>query len=155
MTDERSPAEYAGDIETARGQLLRLVRQCTDGDWSAAPVDGDLRAVGVILDHVAHSYEYLAGWISDIIAGQAVDVNPQLVDALNAEHASEAGRVTPAHVAGHLRSSGDALITLVAGLEPDQLNAGDGLVRRFATIAARHAESHRTEIEAALEAVPS
>jgi hypothetical protein len=60
--------------------------------------------------------------------------------------------VTPGHVVGHLRSSGDAMIALIAGLEPAQLDLGDGRVRRLAMIAARHADNHRTEIEAALTA---
>ncbi len=86
------------------------------------------------------------------MGGQPVEVNTDIVDELNAEHAIEAGAVTPAHVAGHLRSSGDALIALVAGLEPGQLDLDGGRVRRLAIIAARHADNHRAEIEAALAA---
>ncbi len=56
------------------------------------------------------------------------------------------------HVAGHLQSSGDALIALVAGLEPGQLDLDDMRVRRLAIIAARHTDKHRAEIEAALAA---
>jgi DinB superfamily len=152
MTDDLNPAQHAGQIEAARQRLLEFTAQCTDADWSAAPVQGDPRPVGVILDHVAHSYEYLAGWICDIVAGQDVDVNPGIVDELNAEHAADTGSVTKAHVTGHLTSSGDALLTLIAGLKPDQLDAGDGRVRRFAMIAARHGDDHRAQIETSLAA---
>lgn len=155
MADDLSAAEHADQIDAARQRLLRFTAQCTDADWRAAPVQGDPRPAGVILDHVAHSYEYLAGWIGDLAAGRAVEVNSGIVDELNAGHAADAASVTPAHVAGHLRSSGDALIALVAGLEPGQLEAGDGRLRRLATIAARHADDHRAEIEAGLEAAAS
>jgi len=152
MTDDLSPAQHAQSIDDARQRLISLVQRCTDADWRTAPVDGDPRPVGVIADHVADAYEYLAGYMGDLLTGQDVDVNAAIIDDLNAEHASDAGSVTPAHVTGHLRSSGDALIALIAGLEPGQLDLGDGRVRRFAIIAARHADDHRADIEAALAA---
>ena len=85
-----------------------------------------------------------------ILAGQQVEVNADIVDMHNAQHAGQAAGVSKAQTEGHLRVSGDALIALVAGLDAAQLDEGDGRVRRFAQIAARHADSHRTDIEAAL-----
>ena len=85
-------------------------------------------------------------------AGQAVEVTGELVDDLNAEHAAEAAAVSQADAAEHLRRSGAAISALVAGLSPDDLSAGDGRVRRFAQIAIRHADNHRTDIETALAA---
>ncbi len=150
MTDEMTPADHARSIDEARQRLISFVRQCTDTDWRAAPVDGDPRPVGVIADHVAHSYEYLGGWISDLVAGKPVDVNAEVVDDLNAGHAGGAGMLTPAEVVGHLGSSGDALIALISGLESAKLDLDGGRVRRFAQVAARHPDNHRTEIEVAL-----
>lgn len=148
MTDDLTPADYADAIEAARQRLTDFVRQCPDDLWHAAPVPGDPRPVGVIADHVAHSYEYLAGWIADVAAGQLVEVSTELVDDLNAGHAAGAGDLTRQHVASHLRSSGDALIALIAGLESAQLDLDGGRIRRFATVAARHADGHRTEFAA-------
>jgi DinB superfamily len=150
MTDEQTPAQYASDIDAARQRLITFVQRCADGDWRASPLDGDPRPVAVVLDHVAHSYEYLAGWMREILAGQQVEVNADIVDMHNAQHAGQAAEVSQAQAAKHLRASGDVLIELVAGLDARQLGAGDGRVRRFAQIAARHADSHRTDIEAAL-----
>src|ERR1022692_2753082 len=132
MTDEQTPAEYASEIEASRGRFLAFVQQCTDADWHAVPVDGDPRQVGVILDHVAHAYEYLTGWIGELAAGHAVEVNSDIVDKLNAEHSADVGSVTPASVTGHLRSSGDTLIAPASGLDPGQVELGDGQGRRFA-----------------------
>ena len=148
--DARSPAQYASQIDEARERLVAFVGGCTDEQWKAAPLDGDPRPVGVVVDHVAHAYEYLAEWMRQILDGQTVAVNSDVVDALNAEHAAAAATVTPAETAAHLRRSGAALSALVAGCTAEDLKTGDGRVERLAQIAIRHADDHRTEIEAAL-----
>jgi hypothetical protein len=153
--DTRSPAELAADIDAARERLAGFVAACTDADWRSAALDGDPRPVGVVVDHVADAYEYLAGWIRQLVAGQPVDVDNEVVDALNAEHARTAGSLTRAETAGHLRRSGAGIAALVAGLSAADLAAGDGRVRRFAQIAIRHADDHRSEIESALAARPT
>jgi hypothetical protein len=150
--DARSPAQYASDIDAARERLVAFVSGCTDEQWKAAPLDGDPRPVGVVVDHVAHSYEYLTGWIRQVLAGEAVTVDGDVVDALNAEHAARAAAVTPAEAIEHLRRSGAAMSQLVAGCTAEELQAGQGRVERFAQIAIRHADSHRAEIEAGLAA---
>jgi hypothetical protein len=57
-------------------------------------------------------------------------------------------------LAGFVGSGAD-IAALVAGLSAADLAAGDGRVRRFAQIAIRHADDHRSEIEAALAARPT
>jgi hypothetical protein len=152
MSDDRSPAGYAQAINEARQRLLAFVEQCQDDVWHAAPVAGDPRPVAVIADHVADAYQYLRGFIADVAGGRPVAVNSELVDDLNADHAASAGDLSRAQVNGHLREQGDALIALITGLGPSQLDLDEGRIRRLATIAARHADGHRTEIEAALAA---
>jgi hypothetical protein len=149
MTDDLSPASYVRAIDEARQRLVVFIEQCPHDVWQSTPVDGDPRAVAVIADHVAHAYEYLAGWISDVAAGKQVAVSTELVDDLNAGHASDATGMTREQVADHLRSSGDALMALIDSLEPAYLDLDDGRIRRLATIAARHADGHRTEFEGA------
>ena len=148
----QTPAELARSIDDARQRFIGFVQQCTDEDWRTAPVDGDPRPVGVIADHVAHAYEYLAKWIGEVVAGKPVEVNAAVVDELNAEHAGDAGSVTPAHVTGHLGASGDAIVALVAGLTASELDADGGRPRRFAQIAIRHADDHRAQMTEALAA---
>lgn len=145
-----SPAQHAAAIDEARQRLCGFALGCTDEQWRSAPVEGDPRSVGVITDHVAHAYEYLAGWIMQMLSGESPEVTSAIVDELNAEHAPGAAGLSQRQVTDHLKSSGDALITLLNGLEPGQLELGGGRVIRFAQIAARHADSHRSEIEAAL-----
>jgi DinB family protein len=151
MTEEgRSPAQYAADIEGARDRLIAFVESCTADQWQAAPLAGDPRPVGVVADHVAHAYEYLAGWMRQTLLGETVTVNSDVVDALNAGHAAEAGAVTRTEAAEHLRRSGAAISALVAGCTRQELKADDGRIERLAQIAIGHADDHRTEIEAAL-----
>jgi hypothetical protein len=150
MSEDLSPAQHVAAIDAARQRMINFVRRCSDEQWLSAPIDGDPRPVAVIADHTAHAYEYLAGWMGEIIAGGSPEVTAELVDGLNAEHAAEVGRIGPVYVVDHLKAAGDSLIALVGGLEPEQLELGDGQVGRFAVIAARHADTHREEIEAAL-----
>ncbi len=146
------PAAYAVGIEAARNRLIAFAAGCPDEQWRAAPLDGDPRPVAVVVDHVAHSYEYMSGWIRQAIAGQAVQVTEDLVDGLNAEHAAGSAAVSQAEAAEHLRGSGADISALIAGLSAADLDAADGLVGRFAQIAIRHADNHRADIEAALAA---
>jgi DinB superfamily len=148
----RSPEQYAADIDGARDRLIAFVESCTAEGWNAAPLQGDPRPVGVVADHVAHAYEYLAGWMRQILRGETVTVNSDVVDALNAEHAAAAVTVTRSQAAEHLRRSGAAISALVAGCTAEELKAGDGRVERLAQIAIRHADTHRTELESALAA---
>lgn len=150
MTDARTAAEYAAAIAGARQRLIGFIERCPDDDWKASPLDGDPRPVGVVVDHVAHAYEYIAGWLRQILDGQAAVVTAEIVDGLNAGHAGEAARLSRAEVTDHLNRSGDVLIALMAGLQAAQLDADEGRVRLFAQISIRHADDHRTEIEAAL-----
>ena len=149
MTDDLNPDAYAQAIDESRQRLLVFIEQCPDDVWRSAPVPGDPRAVGIITDHVAHAYEYLADWIGDVAEGNDVALSTELVDDLNAGHAPGAAGMTREQVAEHLGESGDALIALISGLEVAQLDLDDGRIRRLATIAARHADGHRTEFESA------
>jgi hypothetical protein len=151
MTDPQSPADLATAIGAARDRLIRFAGRCTVSDWQAAPLPGDPRPVGVVVDHVAHAYEYLSGWLRDAQSGTPPAVSAGIVDELNAAHAA-AGLCSQADAVAHLHRSGDAIIDLVAGLRPDDLDANGGQGRRLAQIAIRHADDHRSEIEAALAA---
>jgi hypothetical protein len=150
MTDDRNAAEYAAAIASARQRLIGFADGCSDQDWGSSPLDGDPRPVGVVVDHVAHAYEYITGWLRQILDGQAVKVTSEIVDGLNADHAGEAAKLSRAEAIDHLTRSGDALIALMAGLDAGQLDADEGRVRLFAQISIRHADDHRADIEAAL-----
>ena len=148
--DVGSPARYAADIDAARDRLVAFAASCSPEQWRATPLAGDPRPVGVIVDHVAHAYEYMGGWVQRILDGEDVAVDGATVDALNAEHAVAAASVTPDEAIEHLRSSGAVFSRMVAGCSATGLQAGDGRVERFAQIAIRHPDDHRAELQAAL-----
>jgi hypothetical protein len=138
-------------VASARQRLVEFVDQCTAEQWVSSPLgDGDPRPVGVIVDHVADAYEYLAAWVGQLARGESVEVSSDVVDDLNARHAKNISAPTPADAVDHLRRSGDAFMALIESLSPEQLSAGDGRIVRFAQIAARHADNHVAELEAAL-----
>jgi hypothetical protein len=148
MTD---PDSMATAISEARSRLLEFAAHCSDEQWLSSPLgEADPRPVCVIVDHVAHSYEYIGGWVRSLVVGETVEVSPEGVDILNAEHASDATLLRREEVADHLRDSGDALIDFVKGLEPGQLAIDNGRVELLVKIAARHADGHRSELESAL-----
>jgi hypothetical protein len=152
MTDLRTPAEHADQIRAARDRLIAFVRACPDDIWRACPLAGlgDKRPTAVIADHVAHTYEYMGGFITRMLSGELPHLDAALIDRLNAEHAVLAAGSSQAEVTRHLVSSGDELIALIAGLTTADLDAANGKVRRLAEISARHPDTHRTEIEDAI-----
>jgi hypothetical protein len=152
MTDAVSPADHAAAIAASRDRLVAFAASCSDDDWRSRPLtgQGDDRTVGVIVDHVADSYDYIGAWLSAIGAGQDPPVSAELVDGFNAAHAQEAAAITPADAISHLGRSGDVVIALVSGLSLEDLERADGRIGRFAVILARHPDNHRAEIEAAL-----
>jgi DinB superfamily len=152
MTDAVTPSDHVAAIAASLDRLQAFAAACPDDVWRAAPLSnqGDGRTVGVIVDHVADSCDYIGAWLRAIVAGEDPPVSPELVDQFNAAHAADHAGVTQADAVAHLQRSGDAVIALVGSLTDSDLELADGRVGRFAQILARHPDGHRTEIEAAL-----
>jgi hypothetical protein len=152
MTEALTPSEHAVAIAAALERMLAFVAACSDDDWHARPLrgHGDARPVSVIADHVADAYDYMGAWVREIAADGEPEVTVAQIDRLNAEHARQAELVTQAEAAGHLRRSGAEFVEIIRSLAPSDLERQNGRVRRFAEIAARHPDNHRSEIQAAL-----
>jgi hypothetical protein len=145
------PEKAARNIADARARLMTFAEGCSLQQWSSSPLgESDPRSVSVIVDHVADAYDYIYGWLTSLVGGGTIEVSPDIVDELNARHAGKAALIDLDEVAAHLRTSGDVLIGFVEKLSPDDLTIDDGRVALFCEIAARHADSHRTDLEAAL-----
>ncbi len=148
MTDA---PELAREVSAARTRLIEFVGRCTDDHWTSRPLaDDDPRTVGVIVDHVADAYEYLATFVTKLTRGEPVEVSPQIVDDLNARHAAAVPSVSREAAVEHLMRSGDAFVALIEPLGAEQLSVGEGRVARLAGIAALHADGHRVELEESL-----
>jgi hypothetical protein len=109
--------EQATEVVAARARLIGFVGRCRDEQWTARPLAvADPRAVGVIVDHVADAYEYLGSFVTKLARNEHVDVSPEIVDELNAHHASAMSSPSPEQVIAHLMRSGDAFVALVEPL---------------------------------------
>jgi hypothetical protein len=146
-----NPTDIATAIADARQKLAGFASECSDEQWGSSPLgEADPRSVCVILDHVAVAYEYIGDWLRCLLDGQDLDITPEGVDQLNAQHASLAVVRHRDEVIEHLDRSGDELIELISALSPDQLAIDNGRLERLAMIASRHADAHRCELESAL-----
>jgi hypothetical protein len=144
-----APSDLADDVRAARDRLAACIAALPAERWTTPLSADDPRPTGVVCDHVAHSYEYLAGWVRDLLAGGDPVVGPALVDELNLDHAGRSSAVTPESTLEHLQRSGDVFIELVRAMTPADLERADGRVRAFVAVAIRHPDGHRVEIEAA------
>jgi len=154
VTVSPTPGDYAADIERARDELVEVARRCPEATWGQPLSDEDPRSVGVVVDHVADAYDYIGDFIRQLTSGGSPQLDGDVIDALNLDHATRAGGVSLEEAVAHLSEKGDAVVQLVAGLSAGDLAAGDGRVARLAGIAARHADNHRAEIEAATAGGP-
>jgi hypothetical protein len=150
VAEPASAAELADAVVRNRDALITLARRCSREQWVSSPLSDDPRPVGVIIDHVADWYATLAPWVAALLAGEAVEVSQEIIDARNAVHASTATTVACDAVVSHLRQAGNAMADAIRPLSAAQLDADKGWVRRFAEVAARHSDDHRTDIEGAL-----
>jgi hypothetical protein len=150
-------SDLTSEVVAARERLIEFVRRCPPERWMSSPLAGDdPRTVAVIIDHVADAYEYLASFVATLTRHEPVEVSPEIVDDLNARHAAAAVPVpTKQSAVEHLVRSGDAFVALIEPLDAHQLATGEGqvTVARFATIAARHTDTHRIELEQALDLI--
>jgi hypothetical protein len=145
------PEEAARKIADARARLLTFADGCSVQQWGSSPLgEADPRSVSVVVDHVADAYDYIYGWMRTLVGGGSIEVSPEIVDELNAAHAAKAGVIDIDEVVAHLSASGDVLIEFVGKLSADDLTIDEGRVALFCEIAARHADSHRAELEAGL-----
>jgi hypothetical protein len=103
--------------------MIGFIGGRTADHWPATPLDGDPRPAGVVVDHVAHSYEYLAHWMQEVLADREPVISGEIVDRLNVEHAA-AGLLSPADTVAHLDRSGNVIIQLSAGLGQPILTRG-------------------------------
>lgn len=153
MSEELAGSALADELREARQRLLETVQSCDAEQWRAAPIDdGDPRSVGVLIDHVADSYEYILRWMRQIVDGEIPEVSPAVVDGLNAQHARVARDRQPDEVSGRLQRLGDDAVNFLAARSDEDLLLQGGRVRRLAGILISHTQNHREDVERVLTA---
>ncbi len=157
-------------LRAQRESVLAIVEGLDEEDWHRPVVPTGWTPAGLV--------EHLGGaewhWFQGVVAGKQpelpadVDEDRPPYDRLTVVFTtdepstevvafyrdqceqSEAVLATRSEVAEHLVQSGDEIAALVAGLTDEQLALFDGRIALLAAIAARHANSHRSEVAAAI-----
>ena len=90
--------------------------------WDQVVGEGELRTVGMVAQHVAFSYGFLARYFGAIADGQPLpSLSPAEGHALNARVAQEAAEMTQAAVLAALRSAAVTATAWIRGLSDAQL----------------------------------
>jgi len=151
----------AATLETGADALASFASQLTDAEWQT-PLPRDGRKIGVVVHHVASIYPLEIELAQKLAAGGAVtDVSWDDVHALNAGHARDNDKVTPAEAlallrtnataaAAAIRAMSDSALDLVA---PNSLYGGAPLTCQFMLEdhAVRHSFHHLARIRTAVE----
>lgn len=129
--------------------------------WDQVVGEGELRTVGMVAQHVAFSYGFLARYFGAIADGQPLPpLSPAEGNAVNAQVAQEAAGMTQAAVLAALRSAATTATAWIRGLSDAQLEqqgeylAGVGTLpveRWIAGGYVSHPRTHLKDIRAALE----
>jgi len=161
VTSERANA-LAGRLEEGARALAALARALTDAEWQIRiPHDG--RKIGVVVHHVATMYPLEIQLAQLLATGKAVEaVTWEVVDALNAKHATEHDAVTKDAALDLLERNSAAAAAAIRALSdedldraaPVSLNADAPLTCQFMIEdhALRHSYHHLAKIRSALEA---
>jgi hypothetical protein len=149
MASERAAA-IADDFAAANGEVLALVRSCSEEQWLRT-VPGEGWTVGVVLHHVAEGHEQGLRWLDAMARGDGVADSAEAIDRANAAHAVRAEGVEPAETLVLLESNGAELETALRALTDEELDRcapfGPAGGRELPTVdlaavTARHAREH-------------
>jgi len=150
----------ADRIELGAEFLANLVEGLSDSEWEMV-IPGEERKVGVLVHHVASSYQAEIDLASQISEGKPIiGVTSEEIDGINADHAREYSRVKKAAVVKllHVNSKTAAeRVRKFTDVELDQaekvsLNADAPLTTQFFVEdhALRHSFQHLESIRKAL-----
>ncbi len=128
--------------------------------WDQVVGAGELRTVGLVAQHVAFSYGFLARYFGAIADRQPLPaLSPAEANAVNARVAEEAAGMTQAAVLAALRSAATTATAWIRGLSVAQLaQQGEYVVgvgtlsveRWIASGYVRHPQAHLQDIRTAL-----
>ncbi|HEY7543314.1 MAG TPA: DinB family protein [Blastocatellia bacterium] len=153
----------ADRLERGACALADFASALTDAQWQTrVPKDG--RKVGVIIHHVATVYPLEIKLAQIAAAGKPIEgVTPDLVNKMNAEHASEYDAVTKEETLHLLKRNSRAAAAVIRALNDEELdqaavvslNSDAPLTCQFVLEdhAVRHSYHHLARLRAALKSV--
>jgi hypothetical protein len=117
---QRSDA-LARRFEQTNSEFAKAVEASSDAQWRAVCPDEGW-TYGVTAHHVAMGTAGISGLVGALVAGASPALTPDLVDAGNAQHATEHANCTREETAKLLRENGAAAAQMVRGLSDEQLD---------------------------------
>ena len=115
--------DLATQFEATNASVIAAVEALSDEQWGVINTP-ETWSRGVVAHHVAVDHEAIAGLVQGIATG--ADVPPldmDGLDAINAQHATEAANCTKEETLALLRSGGIAAASMLRGLSDEQLEA--------------------------------
>ena len=115
-------ADYAARFEAANGEVIALIRGCTDEQFQQ-PCVNEERPVGVVAHHVALVNGAFARIVEKLAAGEIYSPTMSWaeIDRGNAQHARDHAAVGKQETLDALRANGDAVAQGLRSLRDDQL----------------------------------
>ena len=159
---ERSDA-LADRLEQGAEALANFAASLTEEEWQIrTPKDG--RKIGVIVNHVAIVYPLEIQFAQTVARGEAVtDLTMEVINKMNAEHASENDGITKEQALELLRQNSAAAATAIRALSDEELDqavpvslyGGATVTCQFVLEdhAVRHSYHHLSRLKLALQSI--
>ena len=157
---KRSDA-LADRLEQGAAALANFAAALTNDEWNVrTPKDG--RKIGVIVNHVATVYPLEIEFAQMVAKGQAVtDLTMEVINAMNADHATANDGVTKEQTLDLLRRNSEAAAAAIRALSDEELDeavsvslyGGATLTCQFVLEdhAVRHSYHHLARLKSALQ----
>jgi hypothetical protein len=152
--------ELAQRFAESNDAFCSFIAAIPAAQWDQVVGEGELRTVGMVAQHVAYSYGFLARYYGAIADGQPLPaLAPAEGSAVNARVAEEAAGMTQAAVLAELRSAATTATAWIRGLSDAQLEqqgeylVGVGMLpveRWIAGGYVGHPQAHLKDIRTAL-----
>jgi len=118
---ERSEA-LAQQFEQVTSALASLIESCSDQQWRSHCA-GETWPVGVTAHHVASGHIAAAPFVEMLANGQPLPpLTAEMLDQMNAQHASEHANCTRAETLALLRANSATTARMLRGLSDEQLD---------------------------------
>ena len=115
--------KLASRIEEGAAGLAAFAKELSDKQWQTPVSATDSRAVGLIVHHVASMYPLEIEITRAVAAGKTVsDVTPEVVDQINAKHASEHAQPDKSETLALLHRNSQAAADAVRALTDEELD---------------------------------
>lgn len=117
----RRSEELAREFEAANQQFVATIEDVSPEDWTAlCPAEN--WTVGVTAHHVAYDYPILVDVLEALARGESRPLTMEMIDELNANHASQHADCTKAETLELLRQDGAAAAASIRALDDSALD---------------------------------